>query len=224
MDRAPASFRVAVLASGTGTNLQAILDRVHGRDAVEVVAVGSDKPGAPALERRSRGRDRGRRVPGRAVRRPGATRSGDRRLARRAGGRPDRPRRLHAAPRPEFVRRFRGPDRQRAPGAAAVLPRSRRDRPGARSRRPDHGRHGPLRRRGRRLGADHPPARRCRYRRGSRPWRARSGDPRDRARAAPRGDPDDRRRSGRGRSARMGAWSRSRPARAARIAHRLGRR
>jgi phosphoribosylglycinamide formyltransferase-1 len=41
---------VGVLASGAGSNLQAILDRVHGREA-EVVAVGSDKPGAPALER-----------------------------------------------------------------------------------------------------------------------------------------------------------------------------
>jgi len=44
-------FRVAVLASGTGTNLQAILDTVHGRDGVEIVAVASDKPGAPALDR-----------------------------------------------------------------------------------------------------------------------------------------------------------------------------
>jgi phosphoribosylglycinamide formyltransferase 1 len=43
-------LRVAVLASGTGTNLQAILDRVHGREA-NVVAVASDKPGAKALER-----------------------------------------------------------------------------------------------------------------------------------------------------------------------------
>jgi phosphoribosylglycinamide formyltransferase-1 len=39
-----------VLASGAGSNLQAILDRVHGREA-EVVAVGSDKPGAQALAR-----------------------------------------------------------------------------------------------------------------------------------------------------------------------------
>lgn len=45
------SLRVAVLASGTGTNLQAILDTVHGRDGVEVVAVASDKPGAMALDR-----------------------------------------------------------------------------------------------------------------------------------------------------------------------------
>jgi phosphoribosylglycinamide formyltransferase-1 len=44
-------FRVAVLASGTGTNLQAIIDRLHGREGIEVVAVGSDKPGAMALER-----------------------------------------------------------------------------------------------------------------------------------------------------------------------------
>ncbi len=44
-------FRIAVLASGTGTNLQAILDRLHGRDGVEVVAVASDKPAAKALER-----------------------------------------------------------------------------------------------------------------------------------------------------------------------------
>ena len=45
------TLRVAVLASGTGTNLQAILDTVHGRDGVEVVAVASDKPGATALDR-----------------------------------------------------------------------------------------------------------------------------------------------------------------------------
>ncbi len=44
-------MRVGVLASGAGTNLQAILDRIHGREGVEVVGVGSDKPGAQALER-----------------------------------------------------------------------------------------------------------------------------------------------------------------------------
>ena len=44
-------MNVAVLASGKGTNLQALLDRVHGRDGVEIVAVASDKPDAPALER-----------------------------------------------------------------------------------------------------------------------------------------------------------------------------
>jgi phosphoribosylglycinamide formyltransferase-1 len=41
---------IAVLVSGTGTNLQALLDTVHGRVA-EVVAVASSVAGAPALER-----------------------------------------------------------------------------------------------------------------------------------------------------------------------------
>jgi phosphoribosylglycinamide formyltransferase-1 len=43
--------KLAVLASGAGTNLQAILDTVHGRDGIEVAAVASDQPDAPALER-----------------------------------------------------------------------------------------------------------------------------------------------------------------------------
>ncbi len=47
----PESFRIAVLASGGGTNLQAILDKLHGKDGIEVVGVASDKPGAQALER-----------------------------------------------------------------------------------------------------------------------------------------------------------------------------
>ena len=45
------AFRIAVLASGTGTNLQAILDRVHGRGGIELVCVASNKRGAMALER-----------------------------------------------------------------------------------------------------------------------------------------------------------------------------
>ncbi|HEU4735459.1 MAG TPA: phosphoribosylglycinamide formyltransferase [Solirubrobacterales bacterium] len=44
-------FKLVVLASGTGSNLQAILDRVHMREGIEVVGVGSDKLGAPAIER-----------------------------------------------------------------------------------------------------------------------------------------------------------------------------
>ncbi|MBI5105771.1 MAG: phosphoribosylglycinamide formyltransferase [Solirubrobacterales bacterium] len=57
-------MRVGVLASGGGTNLQALLDTAHGRPAaepgsgepstIEVVAVASDKPGATALERAAR--------------------------------------------------------------------------------------------------------------------------------------------------------------------------
>jgi len=59
-------FRLVVLASGSGTNLQAIIDRLHGQPAtvaggstedeaaaptVEVALVVSDQPGARALER-----------------------------------------------------------------------------------------------------------------------------------------------------------------------------
>jgi phosphoribosylglycinamide formyltransferase-1 len=43
-------MNVGVLASGEGTNLQALLDTVHGRE-VEVVAVASDQPSSRALER-----------------------------------------------------------------------------------------------------------------------------------------------------------------------------
>jgi phosphoribosylglycinamide formyltransferase 1 len=46
-------MNVAVLASGTGTNLQALLDQVHGRDGIQLVAVASDKSDARALERAS---------------------------------------------------------------------------------------------------------------------------------------------------------------------------
>jgi phosphoribosylglycinamide formyltransferase-1 len=45
-------LRLAVLASGTGSNLQAILDTLHGGpEEIVVAAVASDKPGARALER-----------------------------------------------------------------------------------------------------------------------------------------------------------------------------
>jgi phosphoribosylglycinamide formyltransferase-1 len=43
-------MNVGVLASGEGTNLQALLDTVHCRE-VRVVAVASDQPSARALER-----------------------------------------------------------------------------------------------------------------------------------------------------------------------------
>ena len=43
-------MKVGVLASGEGTNLQALLDSLHGRE-IEVVAVACDQPSARALER-----------------------------------------------------------------------------------------------------------------------------------------------------------------------------
>jgi phosphoribosylglycinamide formyltransferase-1 len=51
-DARVSAFRIVVLASGSGTNLQAILDQLHaGEEGIEVVGVGSDKPDAKALER-----------------------------------------------------------------------------------------------------------------------------------------------------------------------------
>jgi len=48
-------FRIAVLASGSGSNLQVIIDRLHGRVAgIEVAVVVSNVPGALALERAER--------------------------------------------------------------------------------------------------------------------------------------------------------------------------
>jgi phosphoribosylglycinamide formyltransferase 1 len=44
-------MKVAVLASGEGTNLQALLDSAADEGHVEIVAVGSDKQHARALER-----------------------------------------------------------------------------------------------------------------------------------------------------------------------------
>jgi phosphoribosylglycinamide formyltransferase-1 len=47
-----ATFRVAVLISGAGTNLQALLDQLHSRGGpIEIVGVGSSRPDAPGLQR-----------------------------------------------------------------------------------------------------------------------------------------------------------------------------
>ena len=46
-----ARFPIAVLVSGAGTNLQAILDDVHGRDGIEVDVVVSNRADAQGLER-----------------------------------------------------------------------------------------------------------------------------------------------------------------------------
>ncbi|MEJ7750615.1 MAG: phosphoribosylglycinamide formyltransferase [Thermoleophilaceae bacterium] len=45
------ALRVGVLVSGEGTNLQAILDSVHGSHGIEVVAVASSREEARGLER-----------------------------------------------------------------------------------------------------------------------------------------------------------------------------
>jgi phosphoribosylglycinamide formyltransferase 1 len=49
------AFRVAVLISGAGTNLQALLDQVHAPGGpIEIVGVASSRPDAPGLERAER--------------------------------------------------------------------------------------------------------------------------------------------------------------------------
>ena len=49
------AFRVAVLISGAGTNLQALLDQVHSPGGpIEIVGVASSRAGAPGLERAER--------------------------------------------------------------------------------------------------------------------------------------------------------------------------
>jgi phosphoribosylglycinamide formyltransferase 1 len=44
-------FRLGVLVSGAGTNLQAILDSVHGREGIEVACVAANRADARGLER-----------------------------------------------------------------------------------------------------------------------------------------------------------------------------
>jgi phosphoribosylglycinamide formyltransferase 1 len=46
-----AAFRIAVLVSGEGSNLQALLDTVHGEPDIEVAGVASSRENARALER-----------------------------------------------------------------------------------------------------------------------------------------------------------------------------
>jgi phosphoribosylglycinamide formyltransferase 1 len=45
------SFPIAVLISGEGSNLQALLDTVHGQDCIEIVGVASSRAEARGLER-----------------------------------------------------------------------------------------------------------------------------------------------------------------------------
>jgi phosphoribosylglycinamide formyltransferase-1 len=50
-----AAFRIAVLISGTGTNLQALLDTVHDPGGeIEIVGVASSRPDAAGLQRAER--------------------------------------------------------------------------------------------------------------------------------------------------------------------------
>ena len=129
--RAMSGFRIVVLASGSGTNLQAILDQLHGRDGIEVVGVGSDKPGARALERAAAAGVETAVFPADAYEDRAARDAAMGDWIESPRRRPRRPRRLHAAAERTVRRPLPQPDRQRPPRPAAGLPRARRDRPGA---------------------------------------------------------------------------------------------
>ena len=154
-ERSSDAFRIAVLASGTGTNLQAILDRLHGpgwdrgrRGGLEQAR----RPGAGA----GRGRRRGdRRLRARGLPGPGARDAAIAGWLEQRDGGPDRPGRLHGAAIGRVRAPVPQPDRQRSPGAAALVPGPRRGRPGPGARRARDGGDRALRRRGGRLGADH---------------------------------------------------------------------
>ena len=103
-------LRVGVLISGSGTNLQALIDAPD----IEVACVVSSRADAGGLARAERGRPAGAGLGGRV---------GDARVPRTPRRRRRRARRLHAHP----VAGLRSPvlraDPQRAPVAAAGLPR-----------------------------------------------------------------------------------------------------
>jgi phosphoribosylglycinamide formyltransferase 1 len=102
------SFDIAVLVSGEGTNLQALLDTVHGRDGIEVVAVAASRPDAGGLARAERA---GVETGVFAIGEYGGRAERDRALAEWLTGR--RPDLLVLAGfmevlTPEFIRRFAG--------------------------------------------------------------------------------------------------------------------
>ena len=184
-------FRIGVLASGTGTNLQAILDQLHGKGGIEVVGVGSDKPGARGARTRRRSRDRDRDLRRRRLSQPPGARPRDRRLAR-----PDAVSIWSPWPGTCSCSRGSSCGGSRIGSSTSTRRccrrfRPRRGRPGARPWRPGHRRHRPLRRRGGRLGAD-PGASGGGGAGRSRSCRARSRDPRDRACSVSEGDSVDR--------------------------------
>ena len=189
------AFRLVVLASGSGTNLQAILDTLHGREGIEVVGVASDKPGARALERaRDAGvetavfpRDEyaGRDARDAAIAEWIEARGAD--LVVLAG--------YMQLLSPAFVARFRGRVVNIHPALLPAFPGLDAIGQALDAGVETTGVTVHLRRRGRRHRAADRPARGAGARR-PRPGAAGGGDPRGRARALPGGDPHDRGRAG----------------------------
>ena len=113
--RSHPAVRVGVLISGTGSNLQALIDDA----GIDVACVVSDRPQAPGLERRGAGRHR---VAG------DGRRGGDRGLPRTARGGAGGAGRLHADPVAGVRAPLLRPHHERAPVAAAGVPGRARGR------------------------------------------------------------------------------------------------
>ena len=149
---------VGVLASGGGTNLQALLDSVHGRE-VEIVAVGRDRPGAAALRACARAGDRDARS-SRAPTTPTARRAtprsptGSTRAASSSSCSPA----TWRCSTPAFVGRFRDRILNVHPSLLPAFPGLDAIEQAIEARETESRRHGPPRRRGRRHRPDRAPA------------------------------------------------------------------
>ena len=123
--------RVAVLISGRGSNMRALVEKASGYD---VVLVASNKPAAEGLAwaRGHGARDLVSRQQGPGTR--GVRPRGQRR-SRRARCRDRHARRLHAHPVAVVRRGMAGPNRQHPPIASAQISRARHPRTGARGGR-----------------------------------------------------------------------------------------
>ena len=150
-----AVLNVAVLVSGRGSNLQALLDRAASRAGFRVAVVVSDQPDAPALERAASAG-----VPVAVVApAPGEGRAAfDTRLGAALARRGVELVCLAGFMRilgPAFVERWRGPSGQHPPVAAAGVSRARYARACAPRRRHPPRVHGALGPPGGGCGPDH---------------------------------------------------------------------
>ena len=158
----PRSSRPQVFASACSRRARARTSRPSSTASTatgrEVVAVGSDKPGAQALTRADAAGVPTQVFPAAEYAVARGARRRDGRVAARAGRRARRARGLHAARQRRLPGRVPAARDQRASGAAARVPGHPGDRAGARLRREGVRRDRALRRRGRGLRAGHPPA------------------------------------------------------------------
>ena len=155
-DRATAALRLGVLISGSGTNLQAIIDASPtGALDADVAVVISDKDVGVRARAGAQRRHPGRLHRPQQLRRLTGVQPRARARAARARRRPRRDGRLHAAARPARARGVPGARHEHPPGAAAGFPGASGITRRVRVRREGHRRDRALRQRGLRRGPDH---------------------------------------------------------------------